>query len=74
MPKARITLTSLYELLQEQGRTLKTHGQLLQDYTGRFQSSKRRQERIIAELVLVKERLEEHSAILNPLRERVELL
>ena len=60
MPKARITLTSLH--------------QLLQDHTARFESSDRRQERIIAQLVLVKEQLNEHSGILKPLQERVELL
>ena len=88
MSRPEITLETLYDILQDHTRRFDEHDKRFDAMDkrfdvmdkrfgamdGRFDSAESVQGTIINRLLSIESKLEEHSAILGPLRERVELL
>ena len=67
MAKPKITLRTIYDILQ-------THTQRFDSMDQRFDSMEYLQRTMASRLISIESKLDEHSAILSPLRERVESL
>ena len=67
MTKPKITLRILYDILQ-------THSQRFDSMDQRSDSMESLQRTMASRLISIESKLAEHSAILNPLQERVESL
>ena len=65
---------SINRTLQDHGARFGSIDQTLQGHSARFDASDRIQQNIVVTVVSIKDQLDEHSAILGPLRERMEAL
>ncbi len=74
MPENGITLTTIYEILQQHTARFDTMDKRFDTMEDRQDASDSLQKTMAVRLIAIEERLDEHSTILQPLSERVELL